>query len=79
MTPTPVTYFRPNRTDYTGLTLKQAATIKAVITEKFGTCAEFCRQHKVFPLSSLCELLRCEKKTDPKKLAKLKKILGVEF
>ncbi len=79
MTPTPVTHIKNIHPDYVGLTMTQAETIKLEIKQRFGTCAEFCRQYKVFKLSSLCELLRCEKKTDPKKLAKLKKILGVEF
>lgn len=79
MIPTPVTHFKNTHPDYVGLTMAQAKIIKWEIKQRFDSCAEFCRQYPIFPLSSLCELLRCEKKTDSKKLAKLKTILGVEF
>jgi len=77
MQPTPVTYIKPNHPDYVGLTLAEAAEIKAKIAEQYGTIKSFCEQHKFIAPSSLSQLLRCERKIDPSDLAKIKAALGV--
>ena len=78
MTSTPFTKIQDRHASYIKIPLKDQASIKAAIIEKHGSAKGFLKANPVMKESQFSAALRGEARICPKKLAKVKQVLGME-